>query len=62
MTKEKDEVKRQRLAELDRIMEGEIPPKQPEKQPENLEFFLLSRNLNLDPLRASRQVLAACLT
>jgi hypothetical protein len=34
MAKEKDKEKRQRLAELDKIMESEIQPKKTEKQPE----------------------------
>ena len=34
MTTEREKVKRQRLAELDKIMEGEIQPKKSEKQPE----------------------------
>ena len=34
MTTEREKVKRQRLAELDKIMEGGIQPKKSEKQPE----------------------------
>lgn len=63
METEREKVKRQRLAELDKIMEGGIEPKKSEKQPAIPRVLLLSRNpLNLNPLSPSRLALPAFLT